>query len=188
MVEAQKFAFNPLREKLRKLVASRDSDLRYTTNSSVGVTLPPKAFFIAFSAYAATANMTSTKVSVLFRSARELDFIFPPTDDDLAVDGIVHPYFGHPVLSRWHEQTFDDPNAVDQDPDTALDIRRSLYWKVKDDLFVIFHRRSNTFCVQCTWVGAERRAGHPNAKDEQWRVDELGGSMAPAALQDAPSD
>lgn len=161
LVHVREFFLQPLQERLRALVASRGSDCR-STPAAVKTTFPPHLFFLLCSEYNvfSLASVTPATLSLVFDSALELDFLFPPTQYDLTVDGTVHSYFGHPLVSRWYCQTFDDPGSVDRDAEIESMIPRSLHWEVQGCVVLQFSRRLNTLRVQCVWKGKHMRVGY----------------------------
>jgi len=160
------FALDPLRERMRTLVASRGSDLR-ATPPQVKVLFPPKLFFLLCADLKTRAACTPATISIPFEEACELDFLFTPTMDDLSVDGTHHPHFGHQLTMRWHTQTFDDCDASDPHPvDREVMIPRALRWRVAGVVVLRFNRRSNNLSVQCCWVGEHKRASGVGAGDE----------------------
>ena len=166
MVHTKSFMLDPMRERMRALVASRGSDQRFTP-TTLRFDMSPKLFFLLFGGFAAVTTLTATRIDVPFPHASDLDFLFTPTLADLAVDGGVHPYFGHLLCSRWYYQTFDATNAVDVDA-TGAHIPRALDWEVTGAVTMHFFRASNTLTVSCSWIGKHKTA---NARDlTKWNV------------------
>lgn len=170
MLHASKFTFFPLQKRLRALVASRNSDARVTP-TTLRLDLSPKAFFIAFAEHMGSATIDMTKIEIVFDDPADLDFVFPPTAEDLAADGTKHPFYNHDVHSRWYSQTFDVTNATDVDPRTGLPLARSAFWRVHGAVIVQFFRRANTLGVVCQWKGSERRISDVDCMDAHWRED-----------------
>ena len=160
------FSLAPLRERMRTLVASRGSDCRRTP-ATVREKMSPKLFFLLCGDYADRTTCTASTISIVFRNPCELDFLFPPTSEDLLRDGTRHPHFGHLMTSRWYQQMYDDVTASNPHPDTVL---RALSWEVSGYLSLRFFRRSNTtFMVDCMWTGKNKRAsGKGSANGSEW--------------------
>ena len=156
MCHAQKFAFDPLRERLRTLVASQGSDAR-STPSTLRVEITPKAFYIALADHHDRAISNATRVDILFDAPSDLDFMLCPTLQDLT-DSPPHNYFGHDMMSRWYSQMFDASNASDVDPATGLNVARALWWRVEGAVTLVYFRKTNTMTVEATWIGCHKSA------------------------------
>lgn len=165
MLHAYSFSLDPLRERMRILVASRGSDIR-STPPHVKASLSPKLFFTLFHDFKDRAAVTSAGVvSVPFACARDIDFLLRPSSQDLATDNLGdHPVFGHDIsCTRWHSQAFDADNASDPHPDTGAPVYRALCWRVLGAVTVKFSLKSNMLFVQCSWGGMHKRASGPGS-------------------------
>ena len=149
VINLAKFSLFPLREKLRKLVASRESDLRFTP-SSLAVPCPLELFFVLFQKDFVRVATTQATFCLVYEAAEELDFLLPPSDKDLQTNGTNHAYFGHNTQSRWYNQFFDANNASDMSPNTGEDVPRALHWAVLGSVFANYNRRCNTLGIQCS--------------------------------------
>ena len=173
LLHAYSFSLDPLRERMRQLVASRGSDLR-ATPAHVKACLAPKLFFILFHDFKDRAAVTAAGVvSVPFVCARHLDFLLRPSPGDLATDQLGdHPFFGHDMsCTRWHTQAFDADNASDPHPVTSEPIFRALMWRVLGHVTVKFSLKSNQLFIQCCWGGMHKRASGAGAgllNDGDW--------------------
>ena len=169
------FVLDPLRERMRLLVASEGSDLRHTP-STVKATMSPKLFFTLFQEHRRRSTLAAGggSVTVPFESAACLDFLLRPTSDGIALQRTprLHPFFGHPLSSLWYNQTFDASNATDPHPDTPeVAAPRALHWVVDGCVTVVFSLTANTIFINCTWTGTHKRAsGLGGGRDSDWVI------------------
>ena len=147
------FALQPLQDRMRALVSSRGNDARVTPKN-VKTLLPPNLFFLLCGDYGKeNAVWTSSTITIVYHSASDLDFLFSPSMEDLKADGTKHPYYGHELLNRWYNLTFEDRHAKDPYPGNPGEfLFRAVRCFVKGKLRLIYSRSTCSLRVVCHWV------------------------------------
>lgn len=147
---------------MRALVQQRNSDTS-TTPKKVFAIIPPSVFFTICS----TPAFGSTMVVEGFfarciTEAENLEIMFPPSDEELATDEVVHPFYGHSMRSRWHRQHFDlDIKEIDKVTNERVP------WTAQQSVingFVTlqYNLRTLQLHVLCSWAG---RCKKPNIEN-----------------------
>ena len=157
-MHAFQFEFKDLHLRMRKLVRQRNSHTT-TTPPRVNVKFSPAAFFVVSQNLGLTQVLKHQGICSVWR-LEDLDIIFPPTEEDLLTDDIIHPFYGHSMKSRWYRQLFD----LEEEED-------SVHWTVLQEVDISrgvqlnYNMKTYAFSVQCSWVGYCKR---PNGNKDEW--------------------
>ena len=103
LLRAFQFELKRLHTRMRRLVRSRRSN-ETSTPDSVYVFVEPCVYFALTKVLPGQAVVEGTVTTCELEHAQDLDVVFPPSDEEIRTDNVVHPFYGHSMKSRWYDQ------------------------------------------------------------------------------------